>query len=219
MVVSETVDLGQYINAGQPIAKIYSIEAVEIEVPLEDWELAWFNIPPNPVSINGHNSPRAGSEVEVHSKFAGGEHLWQGRVVRTTGQVDITSRMVSVVVEVPEPFKGANGRPPLVPGMFVEVLIKGKTLDNAVAVPRFALHNKNQLWVVNQDKLHITELDVVRRDKDYAYVTSGLKDGAVIVVSSLDTVTEAMQVRTEAAASAKQAPPDARSDNKHRGDR
>jgi RND family efflux transporter MFP subunit len=219
MVVAETVDLGQYVNTGQPIAQIYSIEAVEIEVPLEDWELAWFNIPASPVAINGHNPSTAGSEAEVRSEFAGGRHIWKGHVVRTTGQVDKTSRMVSVVVEVPEPFKGANGRPPLLPGMFVEVLIKGKTLTNAIAVPRFAIHNKNQLWLVNNDRLHITELDVVRRDKDYAYVTSGLEDGAVIVVSSLDTVTEAMQVRTQAPASAKQAPPDARNDNKHRGDR
>jgi RND family efflux transporter MFP subunit len=195
MVVMETVDLGQYINAGQPIGEIYSIEAVEIEVPLEDWELAWFNIPPSPVSINGHNSSSAGSQVEVRSKFAGGEHIWDGRVVRTTGQVDRTSRMVSVVIEVAEPFKGASGRPPLVPGMFVEVLIKGKTLANGIAVPRFAIHNKNQTWVVNNERLHITELDIVRQDKDYAYVTSGLEDGAMIIVSSLDTVTEAMRVR------------------------
>jgi len=219
MVIAETVDLGQYINAGQPIGKIYSIEAVEIEVPLEDRELAWFDIPPNPVSINGHSSPRAGSQVEVHANFAGGQHLWQGRVVRTTGQVDTTSRMVSVVVEVTEPFKGADGRPPLVPGMFVEVIIKGKTLANAIAVPRFAIHNKNQVWVVNNNRLHITALDIVRRDKDYAYITSGLEDGAVIVVSSLDIVTEAMQVRTEAAASAEQAPPNVRSAKQHQGDR
>ena len=219
MVVSETVDLGQYVNAGQPIGKIYSIEAVEIEVPLEDWELAWFNIPPNPVSINGHNHLGAGSEVEVHAKFAGGQHLWHGQVMRTTGQVDRTSRMVSVVVEVPEPFKGANGRPPLVPGMFVEVLIKGKTLANAIAVPRFALHNKNQAWVVNNERLHIIKLEIVRRDKDYAYVTSGLEDGVVIVVSSLDTVTEAMRVRTETAEPVQHALPDVQSPNQRQGDR
>jgi len=219
IVVSESADLGQYLSPGQPIAKAYSIEAVEIEVPLEDWELAWFSIPASPVSINGHSSTIAGSDVQVRAKFAGGDHIWQGQVMRTTGQVDRTSRMVSVVVEVPEPFKGADGRPPLVPGMFVEVLIKGKTLANAIAVPRFALHNKNQVWVVNNERLHIIELEIVRRDKDYAYVTSGLEDGAVIVVSSLDTVTEAMRVRTETAEPAQHALPDVQSPNQRQGDR
>ncbi|MHC4571145.1 MAG: efflux RND transporter periplasmic adaptor subunit [Planctomycetota bacterium] len=195
-VMSETVDLGQYVNVGQSIGKVYSIEAVEIEVPLEDWELAWFDIPENPVLINGNSSPKAGSKVEVRSEFGGGIHSWEGYVVRTTGEIDKTSRLVSVVIEVVEPFKDANGRPPLVPGMFVELLIKGKTLRNAIAVPRHAIHNGNQVWVVREGRLHIKELQIARQDKDYTYVVAGLEDGAVIVVSSLDTITEGMRVRT-----------------------
>ncbi|MEE9370340.1 MAG: efflux RND transporter periplasmic adaptor subunit [Sedimentisphaerales bacterium] len=196
-VVSETVDLGQYVSSGQSIGKIYGIEAVEIEVPLEDRELAWFDVPANPVSINGGNSVKTGSTVEVRSHFAGASHTWQGRVVRTTGEIDKTSQLVSVVVEVSEPFKAANGRPPLVPGMFVEVIIKGKILENAISVPRHAIHNGNQVWVVLDGRLHIEELQIVRQDKDYIYTVSGIEDGAVIVVSPLDIVTNRMKIRTE----------------------
>ena len=197
-VVRETVDLGQYVMSGQSIGNVYSIEAVEIKVPLEDWELQWFDIPVNPVSLNGSSSANRGSEVEVRASFAGGQHIWQGCVVRTTGEIDKTSRLVSVVIEVPRPFKDANGRPPLVPGMFVELLIKGKMLENAIIVPRHAIHNANQVWVVREDRLYIKELQIARQDKDYAYVVAGLEDGTVIVVSALDTVTEGMQVRTNA---------------------
>ncbi len=191
-VISEAADLGQYVIAGQPIGNIYSIEAVEIEVPLEDRELAWFDIPTN---INNSNKTRP--EVDIRSEFAGHTHTWQGRVVRTTGEIDTTSRLVSVVVEVAEPFKDTNSRPPLVPGMFVELFIKGKILNDAIPVPRYAIHEANQTWVVNNGRLAIKKLKTVREDKDYAYVTSGLKDGATIVLSSLDVATEDMQVRTE----------------------
>ena len=196
-VVSEAVDLGQYVTAGQSIGKIYSIEAVEIEVPLEDRELEWFDIPVNPVSLNGSSTVKTGSKVEVRSQFAGGNHTWQGCVVRTTGEIDKTSRLVSVVVEVPEPFKGANGRPPLVPGMFVELLIKGKTLEKAIPVPRDAIHEGNKVWVFENGRLHIQQLDIVRADQDFVYTISGLDDGAMIVLSSLDTVTEGMKVRSQ----------------------
>jgi multidrug efflux system membrane fusion protein len=196
-VISQTVDLGQYVTVGQPIGKLYSIEAVEIEVPLADSELAWFNVPANPVSVNGGDPTNTGSEVELRANFAGGEHSWQGRVVRTTGQVDTASRLVSVVVEVHEPFKDADGRLPLVPGMFVELLIKGKMLNKAIAVPRYAVHNGNQVWVVRQGRLNIQELRIVREDRDYAYVLSGVEDGEIIVLSSLDMVTNGMQVRTQ----------------------
>ena len=196
-VVSEIVDLGQYVSSGQSIGKIYGIDAVEIEVPLEDRELAWFDVPANPVSINGGDSVKTGSTVEVRSHFAGASHSWQGRVVRTTGEIDKTSRLVSVVVEVSEPFKAANGRPPLVPGMFVEVIIKGKILKNAISVPRYAVHNGNEVWVVNNNLLRIQPLGIARADKDFVYAISGIEDGAVVVVSPLDIVTDRMKIRTE----------------------
>ncbi len=195
-VVRETVDLGQYVMSGQSIGEVYGIEAVEIEVPLEDWELEWFDIPVNPVSINGDSSGKKGSEVEVIADFAGSTHIWQGHVVRTTGEIDKTSRMVSVVVEVPEPFRDADGRPPLVPGMFVELRIKGKILKDALEVPRYAIRSGNQVWVINEDRLRIKQVRIARQDKEYAYVVSGLGDNQAIVVSALEAVTDGMLVRT-----------------------
>ncbi len=195
-VVAETVDLGQYVMAGQSIGKVYGIDAVEIEVPLEDWELAWFDIPGRSASQSGAAS-RYGAEAEVRAQFAGGNHSWNGYVVRTTGEIDKTSRLVSVVVEVPEPFQTADSRPPLVPGMFVEVFIKGRTLKKAIPVARAVVRTGNKIWVLNDGRLHIKELRIARQDSDWAYVVQGLADGTVIVTSSLDVVTEGMTVRTE----------------------
>jgi multidrug efflux pump subunit AcrA (membrane-fusion protein) len=105
--------------------------------------------------------------------------------------------MVPVVVEVPQPLGPSNGKPPLLPGAFVKVEIGGKTLAGAVAVPRDAIHGGNRVWLVDDGRLHIKELDIVRADKEFAYVTAGIPDSAEIVVSSLDTVVEGMQVRTQ----------------------
>jgi len=176
LIVSENVDLGQYVGMGQPLAKAYGTAAFEIEVPLEDDELAWFDV------FGASMSPRANSgesdraPAEVRASFAGGEHTWQAYVVRTTGQVDRMSRMVSVVVEVPQPLELSNGKPPLLPGAFVSVRIVGRTLHGAVAVPRDAIHGGNRVWLVEDDRLHIEELDIVRADKDFAYVTEGIPD-------------------------------------------
>jgi RND family efflux transporter MFP subunit len=197
VIMTERVDLGQFVSTGQSIGAAYGIELIEIEVPLEDWELAWFSIPGNPVSPNGGSSCKDKTLAEVSCDFAGGEHVWTGYVSRTTGQVDRTSRLVSIVVEVPDPFKNSDSKPPLVPGMFVDVSIRGKILERAIAVPRDALHNGNEVWVVEDSHLRIRPLDIVRTDQGYAYATSGLEDGANIVLSALDTVTDGMAVRTQ----------------------
>jgi len=91
----------------------------------------------------------------------------------------------------------SDGKPPLLPGAFVKVQIVGRMLQGAVAVPRDAIHDGNQLWLVENDTLHIKEINIVRADKDFAYVTEGIPDDALIVVSSLDTVVEGMQVRMQ----------------------
>lgn len=197
LITDERVDLGQYVMVGQALGAAYGIESVEIEVPLEDKELAWFDVFESLASINGNKPSGKYATAQVKADFAGAEHTWKGRVLRTTGQVDKTSRMVSIVVEVTKPFDRTGGRPPLLPGMFVEVLIEGRTVKDIIAVPRDAVREGNKLWEYCDGRLRVRTLKIVRADKDFAYVTSGLDDGVQIIVSSLDAVVDDMKVRTE----------------------
>lgn len=193
-VVNESVDIGQYLTPGQPIATVYATDVIEIVVPLEDSELEWFDIPMNHL---GTSVSVSGPEVDVKAMFAGVAHKWEGKIVRTEGRIDSSSRMVRVVAQVDRPFDTSNGNAPLVPGMFVEVLIKGKELKDVFRIQRYAVHNVDEVWVVNDNKLHIQKVKIARRDKEYVYITSGLEDGDIIVTSQLDTVTDGMQIRVD----------------------
>ena len=195
LIISEKVDLGQYVVAGQSVGVAYGTEAVEIEVPLEDKELAWFDVFADSIAVDS-NEVKNKTKTSIKAEFAGVKQTWNGYIVRTTGQVDRTSRMVSVVVEVPNPFDTSSGKPPLLPGAFVEVFIEGKILKDAIAVPRDALHDGNKVWLVNDGHLQIRPLEILRADKDFAYISSGIEDKAMIVTSSLDTAIEGMKVRT-----------------------
>jgi RND family efflux transporter MFP subunit len=198
LITTESVDLGQYVVMGQPLAKGYGTGSVEIEVPLMDSELAWFDVFKNSIFSNGGANSAKGTLADVKATFAGTEHTWEGFVVRTAGQVDRTSRMISVVVEVPDPFDAKNSRPPLLPGIFAEVLIHGNTLRNAVAVPRDAIREGNQMWIVNGNRLGVRPLKIIRADKNFAYTVSNDLDGAKVVLSSLDAAIDGMKVRTKA---------------------
>jgi RND family efflux transporter MFP subunit len=184
-VLEEHVDLGQTVVAGQPIATVYGVDAVEITVPIKDGELAWFDLP-----INGQG---VGSPAQVIATFAGGRHTWPGRVKRMGGQIDPRSRLVPVVIEVEHPFR--PGRPPLTPGMFVDVAITGHTASNAIAVPRPAIRQGREVWVVRDGKLDIVPAEIIRTDREMAYLIHGLSDGDQVVVSLLDAVTQGMTVR------------------------
>ncbi len=181
-VTEKKVDLGQYIAAGQSVGTAYGIDAVEIAVPLEDAELAWFDIP--------------GSVAEVRADFAGAVKIFNGQVKRTTGQVDELSRLVYVVVEVANQIDEDGAiKDALLPGTFVTVSIKGKTFKNAYAVKRDWIRNGEEIWTANNDVLYITPVEVVRADDEYAYVKLSGSDVIEVVTGSVDAVVDGMKIR------------------------
>lgn len=196
-IVQTNIDVGQFLTAGAPIATVYRTDIVEIVVPLEDAELEWFDLP-----LNGNgNSAAAGTPVNVFASFAGGEYSWQGQLVRTEGEIDPKSRMVHVVVQVTDPFKSHSKRPPLTPGMFVRVEIKGRQIKDIYRVPRYAIRRGTEVWVATgtgeTKKLTFQPIDVIRMDRDFAYISEGLNEDDFVITSALGTVTDGMAVRIQ----------------------
>jgi RND family efflux transporter MFP subunit len=187
VVVSESVDLGQFVTTGRALATVYGTDTVEVRVPLKRGELRWFDIP------NG--SGRTGPRVEVSAVVGGTRHTWEGRVVRMEAQLDAASRMAHVVVEVARPFASRDGRPPLMPNTFVDVSIFGSTLDDVVPLPRHALRDGERVWVFDDGKLRVLDVKVARADRERVYVSAGLEDGDEVIVSALDAVTDGMKIR------------------------
>jgi len=187
VVVSENIDVGQFVGNGGRLATVYGTDVVEIRVPLDSRELAWFDVP----SRGGGK----GAAAEVSASFGGTRSIWQGRVTRMEAQVDQTSRMVHVVIEVPKPYDTSLDHPALLPGSFVDVRIFGRTLDDVVAVPRYAVREGERVWVFADGKLQIRDVTVLRADRQQTLVSSGLREGDLVIVSSLDAVTDGMTVR------------------------
>ena len=164
-------------------------------MPLDDDEMEWFDAPLGYANGNGE-SDKPGPEVLVTAEFAGGIHKWNGRIVRTQGRIDPTSRMVNVVAEVENPFKETNDNVPLTPGMFVSVEIKGKLLSKIIRLPRYAVRGTDEVWLAVEGKIKIQKVKIARRDKTHAYISSGISDGDIVITSPLDIVTDGMKIRT-----------------------
>ncbi len=187
LVQGESVDRGQNVNAGQELATIYSIEAAEIVVPLSSSELNWIKVP----GFTAPNGP--GSPVNVNVQIAGKRQTWQGRVVRAEGAIDERTRMIKVVVRVDKPYLQL---PPLAMGLFVNVQVQGRNLSSAVKIPAGALRSPDQVWVVDgKSRLRLRGVTTSRREKEYVLLATGLKEGDMLVTSSLGAVSDGMNVR------------------------
>ena len=194
-VREEKVDVGQFVSRGNAMGRIYATDYVEIRLPIPDHQLAFLELP-DPRRVDDPAS-LAGPKVLLRATFAGRRHEWQGRIVRSEGEIDAKSRMVNVVARVEDPY-GAAGppdRPPLAVGLFVEAEIVGPEANDVIVVPRYARRGDSEILVVNaRNELHSKPVEVLRIDRDDALVQGPLDEGERICVSPIQVVVEGMVV-------------------------
>lgn len=192
-VREEGVDLGQFVSRGAKIATIYATDFVEVRLPILDAELAYLDLP----LWRGEAALAEGPPVSIRARFAGAEHEWIGRIVRTEGEIDPKSRMVHVVARVEDPYAESEiGRPPLAVGLFVHAEIAGVEVHDVTVVPRVALRDGRRLMVVDADsRMHLREVDVLRIDGEDVLIRTQLAVGERVCVTPLQAVVEGMLVR------------------------
>ena len=193
-VQSKDVDVGQFVNRGTAVGRIYAVDSAEVRLPLPDEELAYVDVP---MSYRG-TQQRTGPSVVLLADFAGRRFTWQGQIVRTEGEIDPVSRMVHVVAEVDDPYAPGPDptRPPLAVGMFVEAEIAGRRVDDVVMLPWAALNGRDRVLIVDDDgRLRYRQVEVLRSTSDYVLVRSGLAEGERVSISALDAVIDGMAVQ------------------------
>jgi RND family efflux transporter MFP subunit len=194
-VRSEQLEIGQFLNAGSPVATVVGTDQIEIVVPLPLDELIWLQVPRK-------GTQQKGSLAKVELQSGGQTFQWQGAITRALGEIDPRNRMARVVVTVDEPFSQDTGEAKLLkdllPGMFVEVHLQGEELPDVIAVPRGALHDNDTLWIVDdENRLHIRAVDILRRERDEVLIRSGLDAGEKIVLTNLSGAAEGMLLRPQ----------------------
>ncbi len=193
-VQSKDVDVGQFVNRGTAVGRIYAVDSAEVRLPLPDEELAYVDVP---MSYRG-TQQQAGPAVVLSADFAGRRFMWQGRIARTEGEIDAVSRMVHVVAEVDDPYAPGSdpSRPPLAVGMFVEAEIAGRRVDDVVVLPWAALNGRDQVLIVDDDgRLRFRQIEILRSTTESVLVRSGLSEGELVSISALDAVIDGMAVQ------------------------
>ena len=188
LVRAENVDIGQFVSRGNPIATIYAGNQVEVRLPIADRQLAFLNIP---VSVRGEIPKEFQPDVTLTAEYAGQTLQWQGSIVRSEAEIDVSSRMVQLVARVE-----SNSNPvPLTIGLFVTAEIQGLAANNIVVLPREALRNNNQVLVVDEDnKLRFRKISMLRLYQDDLLIKGGLNVGERVCISPIQTVIEGMIV-------------------------
>jgi multidrug efflux pump subunit AcrA (membrane-fusion protein) len=129
--------------------------------------------------------------VRLSAAFGGRTLTWDGRIVRTEGEIDASSRMVHMVARVENP----DGEAPLPVGLFVQAEIRGQLARGVIELPRAALRDDQHLLVLDaEDRLRFRAVELLRTQRDTVLVRSGIESGERVCVSPLQIVVDGMQV-------------------------
>ncbi len=191
VVLSESVEVGKVIGQQSKIASLAGTHAHWIEVSLPTSELAFIELP--------NKEGEGGSKATVVHE-AGGRELAvaEGKVIRLLGDMDASSQMARMLVEVKDPLslesEDEDKPAPLMINARVQVEIRGKKIQNAYTVPRKALREGNRVWIMDdEDRLQFKDVEVYWR-REHEVLVKGLASGERIVTSAITTPIPGMKL-------------------------
>ncbi len=192
-ILTKNVDVGQYVSPGNQMARIFAVDFAEVRLPLTATQFSFLNMQE---TYRGETPTLSeGPGVQLSLEVGGETFFWRGRVDRSEGAVDTRSRQLFVVAQIRNPYgRGANDRPPLKIGSFVEASITGKVLKNVFLVPRALLRENSYVLMVDRsdgrDVLRRRDVSIVWETDEVAVVSGGLKEGEFLCLTQVPLALE-----------------------------
>lgn len=192
-ILTRNANVGSQVAPGNNLGRLVGIDEYWIEATVPLVQLRWLTFP-------DARNPR-GSEVIVRSRTAWpeGNHR-KGRLHKFVGALDSQTRLARVLISVPDPmaYQRRNiDKPTLMIGAFMETSIQGKEIADVVRLNRDYIRENETVWIMEDGKLRIQEVEIVFRDAEFAYIAEGLEEGDQVVTTNLATVVDGTRLRLD----------------------
>lgn len=177
VVRKESVNIEQHVGRNGYLATLYATDIMEVSLALNGKQLEILELPIDYYNEHYDN----GIAVELSTEFGGKTLVWPAKVMRTEGQFDTRTRTLNIVAEIHQ----HQNEQQIIPGLFVNAKISGKTIPQATTLPRTTVRPQNRVWYVdNNDMLQVKVIEQVYRNNDVVVVT-GLSNETRVITSAL----------------------------------
>ncbi|MCA9217946.1 MAG: efflux RND transporter periplasmic adaptor subunit [Planctomycetales bacterium] len=176
------IGIGQLVSAGTPIGTVFAIDYAEVRLPLSSREMKFLTLPESiedsPIDVTFRDA------IDKNS-----DSVWHGKILRTEGTLDQDSLELFAIARIVDPFGHESGQPPLRPGQPVAASVPGMVIRNAIALPRSAVRQLDQIFLVDKTALTLSERTIVPiwSDEDSVIVQDPdtVHDGALLATTTL----------------------------------
>jgi len=178
-------DIGQFVNPGAKLGRIFSTDIAEVRLALSDADIARIDLPLAFIAESRETAPY----VKLSATIGGQLREWDGKIMRTDAAYDPLTRSMYAIAEVLDPYGAgaADGAFPLAPGLFVDASIAGKIIENVIIIPRDGLRPEDKVYTVDEDGIATSnDVIVIDTNPERAVLLSGIEPGDLIIVSALE---------------------------------
>ncbi|MEI6894587.1 MAG: efflux RND transporter periplasmic adaptor subunit [Colwellia sp.] len=198
-ILQKHVDIGQVVSSNTQLADIYSVDYVEIRLPIQNKDLPLMKLPEE--YRNDHEQPEAEedessmiSDVVISSDLMG-EQEWQGKIVRTESAIDEMSQQLYVVAQIIRPYdREFNQGAQIKMGQYVTAQITGREIYNALVIPSSAIYQGSYVYIVENNLLMRKEIKIGWQNGTESIISHGLVASDELVLTSLGQVSSGTPV-------------------------
>ncbi len=195
------IELQQFVAQGSLMVVADGIEKAEVAVQIPMGRLGKLINPATVINPTEAGDIEPGKLLGISARvlLQQNEYLveWDARVARISDALDPRTRTVGVIIEVDKPYAQVQPgrRPPLVKGLFVDVVLSGQPQESRLVIPLSALHGQH-VFVVNQEhRLEQRKITIGSKGPDYVVISSGLQAGEQVIISDLFSAVEGMLLK------------------------
>ncbi len=178
MILNRSISLGQHVSANEALAELVSVDKYLAEVAI-------------PVDALYNNKLLNNTNKDIPIKLLTNyKEVWSGSLVQIVSALTTDSRMGKLIISVDDPLslEEENTKVPLLLGDQINVFILAGNYDDVIALPRNAVYNNENIWIVDaQNILHYKEIEVIWSDGDHIYIKdSGLEEVSLVLESGIN---------------------------------
>jgi RND family efflux transporter MFP subunit len=175
------VEVGAVTRPGEPVAELFTTDELEIRLPLTLVDYGFLKL---------RDDGSVESKIQLTATLGGREVCWDAEPVRLDAEIDARTMSAFLIARV---LLGADGPPPV--GLFVEARVSGDTLGDVAIIPRRALREGGQVFVITpENRLEFRTVDVARTTREHAVIRSGLAAGERLCLTRISAPVNGMEV-------------------------
>ena len=189
-VQQKAVGIGQLVSPGTALGDVFAVDYAEVRLPIAGRELKFLDLPEMDDDLP--------VDVELRDAIDGSSQtVWNAKIIRTEGALDKDSLELFAIAHIDDPFGLHSNNPVLRIGQPVVAAIAGKLLTDVVAMPRKAVRQLDQVYLVDEAELTLRSMSIrpVWSDEQHVIVSApSLHDGALLATTQLVYAPEGSKV-------------------------